>query len=67
MERLAPGMQQVLIKIRCCHYEPPTLTYPFRKIQWGAGGGETRASEPRSCHPVGETKRSEMEQWWWEW
>lgn len=62
-----PGMQQVLIKVRCCHHEPPTLTYSFRKIQWGAGAGETRASVPRSCHRVGETRRTQTEPWWWDW
>lgn len=28
-------MDQVLIKVSCCHDEPPTCTYSFRKIQWG--------------------------------
>lgn len=52
MENLVVGMQQVLIKVSCCHYKPPTLTYTFRKIQWGPGEGERpelRAQKLSSC------------------
>ena len=48
VDSLAPGMQQVPVKVSCYHYEPPTLTYTFRKIQWGPGGGETRARSPEA-------------------
>lgn len=48
VESFVAGMQQVLIKVSCCHYKPPTLTYTFRKIQWGPGEGETRAKSPEA-------------------
>lgn len=67
VESLVAGMQQVLIKVSCCHYKPPTLTYTFRKIQWGPGGGETRAKSPEAVIVWETTRRSEMEPWWWEW
>lgn len=52
VESLVPGMQQVLIKVSCCHYEPPTLTYTFRFS--GAWRGRDQSWEPRNCHRVGD-------------
>lgn len=60
MEIVLPGMQQVLIKVSCCHYEPPTCTYTFRKIQWGLEGErpELGAQKLSSCGRQGGLKWS---------
>lgn len=53
---LVPGMQQVLIKVSCCHDEllhSPPLLERFS----GAGRGRDQSEEPRSCHCVGRDKK----------
>lgn len=50
----------MLIKVSCCHYEPPTLTYTFRKIQWGLEGKrpDLGAQKLSSCGRQGGLKWS---------